>query len=119
PVVIREPDAGRIQLLPDVQGKGKEKDVDEQAAHDLLTLLTPKNKSPVDQFIFQRCTPMLTKAFGHAESPSLDAELAPTNSEIEFDNAASKINTGHQDEGHARPNPGDHDEGQAGPNPGV
>nr|GEX90448.1 retrovirus-related Pol polyprotein from transposon TNT 1-94 [Tanacetum cinerariifolium] len=45
PVVIREPDSGRIQSLPDVQGKGKEKVVDEQAAHDLLTLLTPKNKS--------------------------------------------------------------------------
>nr|GEX55647.1 copia protein [Tanacetum cinerariifolium] len=47
-VVIREPDSGRIQPLPDVQGKGKEKVVDEQAAHDLLTLLTPKNKSPID-----------------------------------------------------------------------
>nr|GEW26580.1 hypothetical protein [Tanacetum cinerariifolium] len=46
PVVIREPDSGRIQPLPDVQGKGNEKVVDEQAAHDLFTLLTPKNKSP-------------------------------------------------------------------------
>nr|GEW81180.1 hypothetical protein [Tanacetum cinerariifolium] len=45
-VVIKEPDYGRIQPLPDVQGKGKEKVVDEQAAHDLLTLQTPKKKSP-------------------------------------------------------------------------
>nr|GEW98678.1 hypothetical protein [Tanacetum cinerariifolium] len=44
PVVIREPDSGRIQPLPDVQEKGKEKVVDEQVAHDLLTLLTSKNK---------------------------------------------------------------------------
>ncbi|GJR85865.1 reverse transcriptase domain-containing protein [Tanacetum coccineum] len=38
PVVIRETDSRRIQPLPDVQGKGKKKVVDEQAAHDLLTL---------------------------------------------------------------------------------
>nr|GEU66697.1 hypothetical protein [Tanacetum cinerariifolium] len=85
-MVIREPNSGRIQPLLDVQGKGKDKVVDEQAAHDLLTLLTPKNKSLVDQFIFQWRTPMLTKAFGLAESPSLDAKLALTYSEIESDN---------------------------------
>nr|GEU41327.1 hypothetical protein [Tanacetum cinerariifolium] len=99
--------------------KGKKKVVDEQATHDLLTLLTPKNKSPVDQFIFQRCTPMLTEASRHAESPSLDAELGLTDSETKSDNVASKIDTGDQDEGQARPNPGDHEEGQTGPNPGV
>ncbi|GJW38277.1 retrovirus-related pol polyprotein from transposon TNT 1-94, partial [Tanacetum coccineum] len=44
PVVLREPDSRRIQPLPDVQGKGKEKVVDEQAAYDLLTLQTPKKK---------------------------------------------------------------------------
>ncbi|GKD10373.1 retrovirus-related pol polyprotein from transposon TNT 1-94 [Tanacetum coccineum] len=41
-VVIRETDSRRIQPLLDVQGKGKEKVVDEQSAHDLLTLHTPK-----------------------------------------------------------------------------
>ncbi|GJZ07874.1 retrovirus-related pol polyprotein from transposon TNT 1-94 [Tanacetum coccineum] len=55
-VVIREPDSGRTQPLPDVQGKGKEKVVDEQAAYDLLTLQTPKKKSPADQFICSRST---------------------------------------------------------------
>nr|GEV08064.1 hypothetical protein [Tanacetum cinerariifolium] len=35
-VVIKEPDSKRIQPLPDVQGKGKEKVVDERAIHDLL-----------------------------------------------------------------------------------
>nr|GEW81767.1 retrovirus-related Pol polyprotein from transposon TNT 1-94 [Tanacetum cinerariifolium] len=44
-MVIREPDSKRIQPLPDVQGKRKENTIDEQAAHDLLTLLNPKNKS--------------------------------------------------------------------------
>ncbi|GKA65326.1 hypothetical protein Tco_0765033, partial [Tanacetum coccineum] len=52
PVVIREPDSGRIQLLPDVQGKGKEKVNDEQVALDLLTLQTPKKKSSAEQYIF-------------------------------------------------------------------
>ncbi|GKA96392.1 retrovirus-related pol polyprotein from transposon TNT 1-94 [Tanacetum coccineum] len=37
PVVLREPDSGKYQPLPEVQGKGKEKVVDEQADHDLLT----------------------------------------------------------------------------------
>nr|GEX62674.1 hypothetical protein [Tanacetum cinerariifolium] len=115
----REPDPGRIQPLPDVQGKGKEKVIDEQAAHDLFTLLNPKNKSLVDQFIFQRRTPMPTEASGHVESPSLDAKLALIDSEMESDNIVSKINTGDQDEGLARPNPGNHDEDQVGPNPGV
>nr|GEY26390.1 reverse transcriptase domain-containing protein [Tanacetum cinerariifolium] len=118
PVVIREPDSGRSQPLPEVQGKGKEKVVKEQAAHDLLTLQTPKNKSPVDQFIFQRHTHMPAKAFGPA-SPSLDAKLALLDSEIESDDEVLKINTGDQYKGQAGPNPDIQDEGQAGPNPGV
>nr|GEZ10260.1 copia protein [Tanacetum cinerariifolium] len=93
-VVIRELDSGRIQPLPDVQGKGKEKVVDEQDAHDLLTLLAPKNKSLVDQFIFQRHTPMPTEASGIDKSPSLDAELALTNSETKSNDVVPKINIG-------------------------
>ncbi|GJR76788.1 hypothetical protein Tco_0089153 [Tanacetum coccineum] len=99
PVVIREPDSGKFQLLPDVQGKGKEKVSDEQVARDFLTLQTPKKRSPADQFIFQRLTPALTEPSGHEESSSLYAELV-------------------QDEGQTRPNPGEQDEGQARPNPG-
>ncbi|GJW48844.1 retrovirus-related pol polyprotein from transposon TNT 1-94 [Tanacetum coccineum] len=118
PVVLREPDFGRIQPLPDVQGKGKEKVVNEQAAHDLLTLQTLKKKSHADKFIFQSRTPMPIKASGHAESPSLDAKLALTDSETESNNEVPKINTGDQDEGQTGPNPGNQDEGQAGPNPG-
>ncbi|GJW94859.1 retrovirus-related pol polyprotein from transposon TNT 1-94 [Tanacetum coccineum] len=95
---------------------GKEKVVDEQAAHDLLTLHTPKQKSPADQFIFQRRTPMPTESSRHVESPSLDAELALTDSETKSDEEAPEIYTGDQDEGQARPNPGEQDEGQARPN---
>nr|GEW19658.1 hypothetical protein [Tanacetum cinerariifolium] len=62
---------------------------------------------------------MLTEAYGHAESPSLDAELPLIDSETESDNVASKINTGDQDKGQAGPNPDDHDEVQAGPNHSI
>nr|GEV15588.1 hypothetical protein [Tanacetum cinerariifolium] len=66
-----------------------------------------------------RRTSMLTEASGLAESPSLDAELALTDSETESDNVASKIDTRDQDERYTRLNHGDHDESQARPNPGV
>ncbi|GKG57482.1 hypothetical protein Tco_0584908, partial [Tanacetum coccineum] len=44
PVVLREPVSEKFQPLLEVQGKGKEKVIEEQAAHDILTLQTPKNK---------------------------------------------------------------------------
>ncbi|GKD20155.1 hypothetical protein Tco_1221858, partial [Tanacetum coccineum] len=113
-----KPDSEKFQPLPKVQGKGKEKVVEEQAAHHLLTLQTPKKKSHIEQFIFQRRLHMPTESFIHAESPSMDAELNLTDSEIESDEEASKINARNQDEGQAGPNPGVQDEGQAGPNPG-
>ncbi|GJY30902.1 hypothetical protein Tco_0414397 [Tanacetum coccineum] len=60
---------------------------------------------------------MPTEASGHAESPSLDAELALTDSETESDNEGQAgPNPGNQDEGQAGPNPGDQDEGQTGSN---
>nr|GEY06632.1 retrovirus-related Pol polyprotein from transposon TNT 1-94 [Tanacetum cinerariifolium] len=80
---------------------------------------TSKNKSPVDQFIFQRRTPMPAEASGPAESPSLDTKLSLTDSETKSDDEAPKINIGDQDEDQVGPNPGIQDEGQAGPNPGV
>ncbi|GKE39169.1 hypothetical protein Tco_1462574, partial [Tanacetum coccineum] len=75
-----------------VQGKGKEKVVEEQGANDLLTLQTLKKKN---------------------------AELNLTNSETESNEEASKINARNQEKGQARPNPGVQDESQAGPNPGA
>ncbi|GJW86493.1 retrovirus-related pol polyprotein from transposon TNT 1-94 [Tanacetum coccineum] len=117
PVVIWEPDSIRIQPRPEVQEKGKEKVTEEQVAHNLLTLQTPKPKNPADQFIFQRRPPMPTEPSKHAESPSLDVELALTNSETKSEEQAPVIKAGHQDEGQARPNPGEKDEGQAS-NPG-
>ncbi|GJR71199.1 hypothetical protein Tco_0083564 [Tanacetum coccineum] len=100
-------------------GKGKEKVSDEQVALDLLTLQTPKKKSPAEQYIFQRRTPTTTEPSGHAESPSLYAELGLTDSETESDEEVSpEINAGTQDEGQAGPNPSIQDEGHARSNPG-
>nr|GEW52449.1 monodehydroascorbate reductase [Tanacetum cinerariifolium] len=44
PVVIREPESGKYQPLPEVPGKGKAKETEEQVAHDLLSLQKPKKK---------------------------------------------------------------------------
>ncbi|GKC86094.1 hypothetical protein Tco_1141811 [Tanacetum coccineum] len=119
-MVIREPESGRIQPLPDVQGKGKENVSDEQVALDLLTLQTPNKKSLTEHYIFQRRTPTTTEPFGHTEYPSLYGELGLTDSETESDEEMSpEINAGTQDEGQAEPNPGEQDEGQARPNPAI
>nr|GEV62320.1 copia protein [Tanacetum cinerariifolium] len=83
-VVIRKLDSGRIQSLPEVQGKGKEKIIDEQIAYTLLDLNTLKKKSTVDQYILQRRTPETTEPTG----PSLQLKnkgITMTNSETESD----------------------------------
>ncbi|GKD85362.1 retrovirus-related pol polyprotein from transposon TNT 1-94, partial [Tanacetum coccineum] len=96
-VVLREPDSGKYQPVPE----------------------TPIKKSPVDQFIFQRRPPIHIEPTRHADSPSLDAELPLNDSEMESDEEGPVINAGDQDKGQARPNPGIQDEGQVGPNPGI
>ncbi|GJS36570.1 hypothetical protein Tco_0534952 [Tanacetum coccineum] len=62
---------------------------------------------------------MPTEPSRFADSPSLDANLAPTDSETESDEEVPGINVGDQDEGQVGPNPGVQDEGQARPNSGV
>ncbi|GJR59404.1 hypothetical protein Tco_1501566 [Tanacetum coccineum] len=109
PVVIREPDSGKFQPLPDVQGKGKEKVSDEQVALDLLTLQTPKKKSPAEQYIFQRRSSAPTEPSGHDESSSLYAET-PTqprliDSETESDEDSDRVDAGGSDEGRLEPKP--------------
>ncbi|GKC80717.1 hypothetical protein Tco_1131491 [Tanacetum coccineum] len=117
PVVIREPELGKFQLLLENQGKGKEKVSEEQAAQVLLNLQTLKKKGPADQFIFQRRTSTPTESYRHDESSSLYAELGLTDSEMESGEEVSGIDAGVQDEGQAGLNPGEQDEGQAGSNP--
>ncbi|GJR12815.1 hypothetical protein Tco_0795467 [Tanacetum coccineum] len=118
PVVFRETDTGKFQPLPEVEGKGKEKVGAEQAAQVLLNLQTPKKKSPVEQYIFQRRTSAPTEPSGHDESSSLYVELGLTESDTESDEEIPLVfKSGNQDEGQAGPDPGIQDKGQAEPNP--
>nr|GEY37141.1 hypothetical protein [Tanacetum cinerariifolium] len=117
PVVIREPESGKYQPLPEVPGKGKEKVTEEQVSHDLLNLQTPKKKSHVDQYIFQRRTSTPTGSSGDDESLSLYAKLGLIDSEEESEEAGS--NPDEQDEGQARPDPGNAEESHPMPSPVV
>nr|GEY53691.1 hypothetical protein [Tanacetum cinerariifolium] len=117
PVVIREPESGKYQPLPEVPRKGKEKVTGEQVARDLLTLQTPKKKSPADRYIFQRRTSTPTGSSAHDESSSLYAKLGLTNSEEESNEDVSGTDAEVQAEGQAEPNPDAQDEGHAGSNP--
>ncbi|GJV44271.1 hypothetical protein Tco_1428807 [Tanacetum coccineum] len=89
PVVFREPDSGKLQPLPKVQGKGKEKVGEEQVAQVLLNLQTPKKKNPAEQFIFQRRTPAIAEPSGLVKSSSLYVELGLTDSGTESDGEVS------------------------------
>nr|GEU65621.1 retrovirus-related Pol polyprotein from transposon TNT 1-94 [Tanacetum cinerariifolium] len=85
PVVIREPESGKYQPLPEVPGKGKAKVTEEQVSHDLLSLQKHKKTSPVDQYIFQRRVSEPTESSRHDESPY--ALLGQSDSEEESDKA--------------------------------
>ncbi|GKD68292.1 hypothetical protein Tco_1322382, partial [Tanacetum coccineum] len=118
PVVFRETDTGKLQPLPEVPGKGKEKVGEEQAAQVLLNLQTPKKKSPAEQYIFQRRSHVPTETAGREDSTSLYAELGLSGSDTDSDEATPLvIKSKTQDEGQAGPDPGKLDEGRAGPNP--
>ncbi|GJY44729.1 hypothetical protein Tco_0432942 [Tanacetum coccineum] len=80
PVVIREPDSGKLQSLLEVSGKGKE----------------------------MRRTPATAESSGLVESSSLYAELGLTDSGMESDEEVSpEINAQGQEEGQGGTNPGD------------
>nr|GEV72210.1 retrovirus-related Pol polyprotein from transposon TNT 1-94 [Tanacetum cinerariifolium] len=127
PVVIREPESGKYQPLPEVPGKGKAKVTEEEVAHDLLSLQKHKKTSPADQYIFQRRVSEPTGSFEHDESP-YDL-LGQSDSEEESKKVVLGADENSQDEGQARPDPGAQaedqtgldagaqDEGQAGSNP--
>ncbi|GJY86296.1 hypothetical protein Tco_0500322 [Tanacetum coccineum] len=120
PVVIREPETGKFQPLPEVPGKGKEKVGEEQAAQVLLNLQSPKKKSSAEQYIFQRRSHVPTVTASREESSSLYAELGLSSSDTESDDEMhSVVKSGTQDEGQAGADPGTLDEGQAGSDPGT
>ncbi|GJU55209.1 hypothetical protein Tco_1228923 [Tanacetum coccineum] len=80
PMVLREPNSGKYQPLLKVQGKGKEKVVDETVPHDYTPHFTTSTK----------------------KRPSTLTDSVKRN---QHDDIKSMINAGDQDEGQARPNP--------------
>nr|GEY11762.1 monodehydroascorbate reductase [Tanacetum cinerariifolium] len=119
PVVIREPEFGKYQPLPEVPRKGKEKVIEEQVDCDLLNLQTSKKKSHTNQYIFQRRTSTPTGSSEHNESSSLYAELGLSDSEEESKEVVPGADAGGQSEGQVGPDPGAQAEGQAGSDPDL
>nr|GEY04719.1 hypothetical protein [Tanacetum cinerariifolium] len=86
PVVIREPDFGKFQPLPKVQGKGKEKVSYEQIARDLLTLQTRKKVSLQNNIssrgaLLHQLNPQVMLSLAGSD-PDDDAEPQPQSSPI-------------------------------------
>nr|GEZ92903.1 hypothetical protein [Tanacetum cinerariifolium] len=114
PVVIREPESGKYQPLPEVPGKGKAKVSEEQVAHNLLSLQKHKKTSPTDQYIFQ------------GESSNLLYPPSMMNPHMKcMDNQTARRNQKRLCLGLKRvvkmkagSNPDETSEGQAGPDPG-
>nr|GEU73492.1 hypothetical protein [Tanacetum cinerariifolium] len=107
PVVIREPESGKYQPLPEVPGKGKAKVSEEQVAHDLLSLQKHKKTSPADQYIFQRRVSKPTASSFHDMGSDTGAQAE----------GQAGSNPDETSEGQAGSNPDETSEGQAGPDP--
>nr|GFA00395.1 hypothetical protein [Tanacetum cinerariifolium] len=96
PVVIKEPESGKYQPLPEVPGKGKAKVSKEQVAHDLLSLQKYKKTSLADQYIFQRRVSEPTASPFHDESPY--EVLGQSDSKEESEKIVLGVEKGCQDE---------------------
>nr|GEU47184.1 histone deacetylase 14 [Tanacetum cinerariifolium] len=118
PVVIREPESGKYQPLPEVPRKGKAKVSEEQVAHDLLSLQKHKKTSPADQYIFQRRVSEHTASSFHDESPYEVLGQSESEEESEKIVLGAGSNPDETFEGQAGSNPDETSKGQAGPNPG-
>nr|GEZ77884.1 hypothetical protein [Tanacetum cinerariifolium] len=117
PVVIREPESGKYQPLPEVPGKGKAKVSEEKVAHDLLSLQKHKKTSLADQYIFQRRVSEPTASSFH--DVSLYEVLGQSDSEEEPEKVVLGVKKGSQDEGQAGPDPNAQAEGQTGSDTGA
>nr|GEY33987.1 hypothetical protein [Tanacetum cinerariifolium] len=115
PVVIREPESGKYQPLPEVPRKGKAKVSDEQVSHDLLSLQKHKKTSPVDQYIFQSEEESEKIVLGVEKGSQDEGQAGPEpNAQAEGQTGSD---TSAQAEGQAGSNPDETSEGQAGSNP--
>nr|GEU49577.1 retrovirus-related Pol polyprotein from transposon TNT 1-94 [Tanacetum cinerariifolium] len=122
-VAIRKPVAEATQPLPIVEGKGKAIITEEQAAHSLLALHTPKKRSNTNQFIFQRRTPVIEASSTRLSAQAQDdtstniVHNSPSPADTETCVASEKTNNGVMDEDQARPDPEESYGALAGPDP--
>nr|GEW75826.1 hypothetical protein [Tanacetum cinerariifolium] len=99
-VAIREPIAEATQPLLVVKRKGKAIVTEEQAAHSLLALHTPKRRSTTDQFIFQRRTPAIEASSTRPSAQAQDDTSAnivydsPSPTDAETGTAFEKTDSG-------------------------
>nr|GEZ93632.1 E-beta-farnesene synthase [Tanacetum cinerariifolium] len=107
PVVIREPESGKYQSLPEVPGKGKAKVTDEQVTHDLLSLQKHKKTKSEEES---------EKIVLGAEKGGQDEGQAGPDPDAQAEDQTGS-DDGAQAEGQARSNPDETSEGQAGSNP--
>nr|GEY29195.1 hypothetical protein [Tanacetum cinerariifolium] len=107
PVVIREPESGKYQPLPEVPGKGKAKVSEEQVAHDLLSLQKHEKSNREEES---------EKVVLGVEKGSQDEGQARPDPNAQ-DEGQTRSDTGAQAEGQAGSNPEETSEGQAGSNP--
>ncbi|GKD07077.1 hypothetical protein Tco_1186762 [Tanacetum coccineum] len=103
-VAIRESVAEATRPLPVVEGKGKAIVTEKQAAQSLLAMHTPKRRSTMDQFIFQRRT-LATKeaSTGPSAQPQDDTSAnvireSPSPADAEKGAESDKTNSGRDTE---------------------
>nr|GFA81275.1 hypothetical protein [Tanacetum cinerariifolium] len=101
------------QPLPVVEGKGKTIAIEEQDAHSMLALHTPKRRSTTNQFILQRWSPATEEAStGPSTQPQDDASTnivheSPSSTNAETDNQVNlEEKTAELDQGQVRSDPG-------------
>ncbi|GJS55695.1 monodehydroascorbate reductase [Tanacetum coccineum] len=114
-------------------GKGKEKVIEEQVAHTLLNLNTPKKKSTTDQYIFQRRTPKTaepTRPSIHQEDEKVTLTEVETDTEellIPIEKSGEEVSntvvlgteSGRQDEKQGGPDPSNSAESRPLPSQGI
>nr|GEY54328.1 retrovirus-related Pol polyprotein from transposon TNT 1-94 [Tanacetum cinerariifolium] len=85
------------QPLPVVEGKGKTIAIEEQDAHSLLALHTPKRRSTTNQFILQRWSPATEEAStGPSTQPQDDASTNIVHESPSSTNAKTGVDTERQ-----------------------
>ncbi|GJY74536.1 hypothetical protein Tco_0478967 [Tanacetum coccineum] len=118
--LIREPDTGKLQPLPEVPGKGKEKVRDDKLPKFSSTSNSKRraDRKYSDTESEEKCLPWEEVDNKYEGQAGLDHDEGQAGSDPGTrDEGQAGSNPGTLDEGQAGSDPGTRDEGQAGPNP--